>query len=63
MNEIVQFFDAAFMPFALLFALLAQYDLLDLVGENRLYPANRHGITAFRQEHGQPGPETDPALV
>jgi MFS superfamily sulfate permease-like transporter len=33
-------------------ALLAQYHLLDLIGENRLYPTNRHAIAAFRQEHG-----------
>ena len=38
-------------------ALLAQYHLLDLIGENRLYPTNRHAIAAYRQEHGQPGPE------
>ncbi len=37
-------------------ALLAQYHLLDLIGENRLYPTNRHAIAAYRQEHGQPGP-------
>jgi high affinity sulfate transporter 1 len=33
-------------------ALLAQYHLLELIGENRLYPTNRHAIAAFRQEHG-----------
>ena len=38
-------------------ALLARYHLLDLIGENRLYPSNRHAIDAYRQEHGQPGPE------
>jgi sulfate permease, SulP family len=38
-------------------ALLAQYHLLDLIGENRLYPTNRHAVAAYRQEHGQPGPE------
>jgi SulP family sulfate permease len=38
-------------------ALLAKYHLLDLIGENRLYPTNRHAIAAYRQEHGQPGPE------
>jgi high affinity sulfate transporter 1 len=44
-------------------ALLAQYHLLDLIGENRLYPTNRHAIAAYRQEHGQPGPEAgDEAL-
>ena len=39
-------------------ALLAQYHLLDLIGENRLYPTNRHAIAAFRQEHEQPERET-----
>ena len=44
-------------------ALMAQYHLLDLIGENRLYPTNRHAIAAYRQEHGQPGPEAgDEAL-
>jgi MFS superfamily sulfate permease-like transporter len=38
-------------------ALLARYHLLDLIGENRLYPTNRHAIAAYRQEHGKPGPE------
>ncbi len=38
-------------------ALLAQYHLLELIGENRLYPTNRHALAAYRQEHGQPGPE------
>jgi high affinity sulfate transporter 1 len=33
-------------------ALLAQYHLLELIGENRLYPTNRHAIAAFR--HHQP---------
>ena len=42
-------------------ALLAQYHLLDLIGENRLYPTNRHAIAAYRQEQGQPGPEDGPA--
>jgi high affinity sulfate transporter 1 len=44
-------------------ALLAQYHLLDLIGKNRLYPTNRHAIAAYRQEHGQPGPEAGPALA
>lgn len=44
-------------------ALLAQYHLLDLIGENRLYPTNRHAIAAYRQEHGQPGPEAGSALA
>ena len=34
-------------------ALLEQYRLLGLIGENRLYPTNRHAIAAFRQEHEQ----------
>jgi len=44
-------------------ALLAQYHLLDLIGENRLYPTNRHAIADYRQEHGQSGPEGGPALT
>ena len=44
-------------------ALLAQYHLLDLIGENRLYPTNRIAVAAYRQEHGQPGPEAGPALA
>jgi hypothetical protein len=32
---------------------LAHYHLLELIGENRRYPTNRHAITAFRQETGQ----------
>ena len=39
-------------------ALLAHYHLLELIGENRLYPTNRHAIAAFRQETGQAMPET-----
>jgi MFS superfamily sulfate permease-like transporter len=31
-------------------ALLARYHLLNLIGENRLYPTNRHAIAAFRKE-------------
>jgi hypothetical protein len=38
--------------------LLAHYHLLELIGENRLYPTNRHAIAAFRQETGQARPET-----
>jgi len=34
-------------------ALLANYHLLKLIGENRLYPTNRHAIAAFRKETGQ----------
>jgi MFS superfamily sulfate permease-like transporter len=36
-------------------ALLAHYHLLKLIGENRLYPTNRHAIEAFRRETGQAG--------
>ena len=39
-------------------ALFKHYHLLELIGENRLYPTNRHAITAFRQETGQGAPET-----
>jgi SulP family sulfate permease len=39
-------------------ALLANYHLLELIGEDRLYPTNRHAIMAFRQETGQVLPET-----
>jgi SulP family sulfate permease len=39
-------------------ALLSRYHLLELIGENRLYPTNRHAIRAFRQETGQAMPET-----
>jgi hypothetical protein len=38
-------------------ALLAHYHLLELIGENRLYPTNRHAVAAFRQETGQVTPE------
>ena len=31
-------------------ALLQRYDLLELIGENRLYPTNRHAVAALRQE-------------
>ena len=39
-------------------ALLAHYHLLELIGENRLYPTNRHAIAAFRKETGQATPVT-----
>jgi high affinity sulfate transporter 1 len=32
--------------------LLAHYHLIELIGENRLYPTNRHAIAAFRKETG-----------
>ena len=38
--------------------LLAHYHLLELIGENRLYPTNRHAIAAFRQETGQATPQS-----
>jgi SulP family sulfate permease len=37
--------------------LLAHYHLLEMIGENRLYPTNRHAIAAFRKEAGQAMPE------
>jgi SulP family sulfate permease len=40
--------------------LLEQYHLLDLIGENRLYPTNRHAIADYRQEHGQSGSGAGP---
>jgi SulP family sulfate permease len=39
-------------------ALLARYRLMELIGENRLFPTNRHAIAAFRRETGQTKPET-----
>jgi len=39
-------------------ALLAHYHLLELIGEDRLYPTNRHAIAAFRREMSQAAPET-----
>ncbi len=39
-------------------ALLSRYHLLELIGEKRLYPTNRHAIAAFRKETGQATPET-----
>jgi sulfate permease, SulP family len=38
-------------------AWLARYHLLELIGENRLYPTNRHALAAFRRETGQATPE------
>jgi sulfate permease, SulP family len=38
--------------------LLRHYHLMELIGENRLYPTNRHAIAAFRKEKGQVTPET-----
>jgi len=32
--------------------LLRHYHLLEFIGENRLYPTNRHAIAAFREERG-----------
>lgn len=39
-------------------ALLSRYHLLELIGDNRLYPTNRHAIEAFRKETGKTTPET-----
>jgi hypothetical protein len=39
-------------------ALFRHYHLLELIGEKRLYPTNRHAIAAFRKETGQATPET-----
>ena len=33
-----------------LLPLLQRYDLLEMIGENRLYPTNRHAVAALRQE-------------
>ncbi len=38
-------------------ALLAHYHCVERIGENRLYPTNRHAMAAFRQETGQSTPE------
>ena len=32
--------------------LLKRYDLLELIGEEHIYPTNRHAVAALRQEHG-----------
>jgi MFS superfamily sulfate permease-like transporter len=37
-------------------ALLSRYHLLELIGDNRLYPTNRHAIEAFRKETGKATP-------
>lgn len=42
-------------------ALLKNYNLLELIGETRLYPTNRHAIEAFRKEAGQAAPGHMPA--
>ena len=36
-----------------LIKLLANYHLLDKIGENRLYPTNRHAVAALRDEPGK----------
>ena len=35
-------------------ALLRTYDLLERIGEERLYPTNRDSVAAFRRETGRP---------
>jgi high affinity sulfate transporter 1 len=42
-------------------ALLAQYHLLDLIGDEHIYPTNRHAVAAYRDEYDLPSPETGPA--
>jgi sulfate permease, SulP family len=37
--------------------LLKRYHLMEFIGEERLYPSNRHAIAAFRRETGQAKPE------
>ena len=39
-------------------ALLSRYHLVELIGENRLYPTNRLAIAAFRLETGPATPES-----
>jgi high affinity sulfate transporter 1 len=39
-------------------ALLERYHLMKLIGEDRLYPTNRHAIEAYRKEAGQAKPKT-----
>jgi sulfate permease, SulP family len=39
-------------------ALLERYHLMKLIGEDRLYPTNRHAIEAYRKETGRTAPET-----
>ncbi len=34
-------------------ALLSRYHLLELIGENRLFPTNRHAMAAYHREAGQ----------
>jgi SulP family sulfate permease len=38
-------------------SLLRKYELLELIGENRLYPTNRHAAAAYRAEQGESVPE------
>jgi hypothetical protein len=37
------------------------YQLLDLIGEEHIYPTNRHAVAAYRREQGEPGPDASPA--
>ena len=43
-----------------LLSLLKRYDLLESIGDEHVYPTNRHAIAAFRQAHEQPEPEGKP---
>ena len=40
-------------------AWLASYHLLEIIGEERFYPTNRHAVAAFRSEHGPAASEAD----
>ena len=39
-------------------SLLARYHLMKLIGEDRLYPTNRHAIEAYRKETKHATPKT-----
>jgi high affinity sulfate transporter 1 len=41
--------------------LLKQYHLLELIGDEHIYPTNRHALAAYRDEYGLPSPQTGPA--
>lgn len=41
-------------------ALLRTYDLLERIGEERLYPTNRDSVAAFRRETGRPSRRRPP---
>jgi MFS superfamily sulfate permease-like transporter len=43
-----------------LIKLLANYDLLDKIGEDRLYPTNRHALAVLRDEQSSEQGDTAP---